>query len=236
MGGRTTGGRRGAPARIFFFPKRDAGRRGTPYEFASPISRTLPELSLLDEPEHATEPAFPSPFAEAAEPVPAQKRRGRRRTLETRLDPDEVVTDEVPVRPEPEPTPYAGLSKREIAEVSLFGHGLFEAGRVDEARQVFEQLVAAGAEDAFAHTMLGTIYLTQKAPDRALALFESALAIDPEDLAARVYRGEIRLNRGEREQALADLTHARDRGAKDDPFTARARRLLKAAEGRRRRR
>lgn len=243
MGSRSTGDRRGAPARVFFFPKRDAGRRGTPFEFASPISRTLPELSLEEEPEHATEPAFQSPFAERPEPEPARAggKRSRRRTLEEALPPDRTVTEEVPLGAA---GPYVGLSRREIAEVSLFGHGLFEGGRVDEARQVFEQLVASGAQDAFPHTMLGTIYLAMKAPDRALALFESALAIDPKDLAARVYRGEIRLHRGDVQQGVEDLTRACNEGAREDPFTSRARRLLRAVsqgrlkrapEGRRRR-
>jgi tetratricopeptide (TPR) repeat protein len=220
---------------VFFFPKRNAGRRGTPFEFASPISRTLPELELEEVPEHATEPAFFSPFAEKADPVRPTRRRSRRRTLENAHSPDAAVTEEIPVHAAETARPYAGLSRREIAEVSLFGHGQYEGGRIDEARQVFEQLVASGAQDAFPHTMLGTIYLAQKAPDHALALFESALAIDPHDLAARVYRGEIRLHRGDFNEALADLTWARDQGAKGDPFTDRARRLLEATQGRRRR-
>lgn len=229
---------RGAPARVFFFPKRELGRRGTPFEFASPVLRTLPELAAVDpDAELVTEPVFVSPFAEAKKSGGrAPSASGRTRTRELPVDPDEAITEDIPAGVR-QALPYAGLSRREIAEVSLFGHGLFEAGRIEEARQVFEQLVAAGAQDAFPHTMLGTIYLAQRDPERALALFETALSIDPRDLAARVYRGEIRLNRGETKQAVADLERARTDGPKGDPFTERARRLLKVAdEGRRKRR
>src|SRR4051812_43531087 len=53
------------------------------------------------------------------------------------------------------------MSRKQIAEVCLFGHHLFEAGRVQEAKVVFEGVVGLGVEDAFPHTMLGTIYLAR---------------------------------------------------------------------------
>jgi pentatricopeptide repeat protein len=241
---------------VFFFPKRELGRRGTPFEFASPVLRTLPELSAV-EPDSApydepvTEPTFVTPFS--AEPnvshrrgPSSRRRRGRTRETALPVEPERedaaiteefVAPDEAAAQETAPVSPYAGLSKRELAEVSVFGHGLFEEGRIDEARQVFEQLVAAGVEDAFPHTMLGTIYLAAREPDRALALFEAALALDPKDLAARVYRGEIRLHRGSLKQAVADLEQAYREGPEGDPFTERARRLLrKAADGTKRRR
>jgi tetratricopeptide (TPR) repeat protein len=90
----------------------------------------------------------------------------------------------------------------------MFGHQLFELGRLEEARIIFEGLVSTNARDGFAHSMLGTIELARGELKRALALFEGALEVDPNDLAALVYRGEIRLNQKKPREALIDLERA----------------------------
>ena len=243
MGSRGQSKKPAGPARVLFFPKREDGRRKTPFEFSSPVHRTLPEIALADEP--ATEPFFVTPFlgfdeeeltvTEAeAEPVTLPKKKSRRRKtgeLRTRRLTAEVARAIGWTAVADQKSPYEGVSRQRAAELAVFGHKLFEDGRLDEARQVFEGLVAAGVEDAFAHTMLGTIYLAKKDPERALALFEAALAIDPNDLAARVYRGEIRLAKGHPKLALEDLRRVAIKGPKDDPFTDRAKRLLRLASG-----
>jgi cytochrome c-type biogenesis protein CcmH/NrfG len=109
------------------------------------------------------------------------------------------------------------------------GHALFESGRVNEARVVFEGLLATGHRDAFCFTMLGTVSLALKDFDRALELFDQALAIDPQDLAALVYRAELRLKQKKAPNALKDLELAVKLGPPDDPFTDRAKRLLALA-------
>ncbi len=119
---------------------------------------------------------------------------------------------------------------QEVADLSLFGHQLFEMGKVTEAKVIFEGLVGTGSKDAFAHTMLGTIYLALKDQARALMLFQAALEIDPDDVSALVYRGEIRLNRGKVKGAVEDLSRALKLGASDDPFVERASRLLRMAK------
>ena len=113
--------------------------------------------------------------------------------------------------------------------MSLFGHQLFEMGKTEEARVVFEGLVSLEVGEAFPYTMLGTIYLALEDPDRALVLFEAALRIDRDDLAALVYRGEIQLSRKRLRAAREDLERALKLGVKEDPFVARAAKLLKMA-------
>ncbi|MBK7860047.1 MAG: tetratricopeptide repeat protein [Archangiaceae bacterium] len=120
---------------------------------------------------------------------------------------------------------------QETAELAAFGHKLFEMGKPDEARVIFEQLVAADQRDPFVHTMLGTIYLALNDQERALALFQAALKLDPDDLAAVVYRGEIRLNRGKVKLAMEDLQRAVTLAPASDPFVERAKRLIKMARG-----
>lgn len=128
------------------------------------------------------------------------------------------------------------MSRKQIAEVCLFGHHLFEAGRLQEAKVVFEGVVGLGVEDAFPHTMLGTIYLAQGEARAALPLFESAIKLDPKDVAAWVYRGEIRIHSGQLKAGLSDLKKATSMASATDPFVNRARKLIDRAGGRRARR
>lgn len=127
------------------------------------------------------------------------------------------------------------MSRKQIAELCLFGHHLFESGRMAEARVVFEGIVGLGVEDAFPHTMLGTILLAEGETRAALPLFESAIKLDPKDVAAWVYRGEIRLHAGQTKQGLSDLKKAAGMASAQDPFVARARKLIDRVGGRARR-
>jgi tetratricopeptide (TPR) repeat protein len=125
----------------------------------------------------------------------------------------------------------AGAVDREkLAELALDGHKLFEQGKLDQAREVFEGIVGKGTPDAFPHAMLGTIYLAQGQDDRALALFEAALAIDPDDIAALVYRAELRINGGSLKPAVEDLMRAVKLRPSSDPFVDRAQKLLSIAQ------
>lgn len=127
----------------------------------------------------------------------------------------------------------ADPAEQAFVDLTRLGHEAFEAGRADEARVVFESLVALGRRDPFAHTMLGTILLGAHSLDLALEQFEAALAIDPQDLAALVYRAEIRLSRRKVSRAVEDLERALELGAASDPFVARARKLLRLARAHR---
>jgi tetratricopeptide (TPR) repeat protein len=169
---------------------------------------------------------------------PKKARRGtaprRLQTVETSVT-EEVVELPAERRPRGRMTltdETVDPSEQAFAELTRLGHEAFEAGRAEEARVVFESLVALGRRDPFAHTMLGTILLGAQALDKALEQFEAALEIDPEDLAALVYRGEIRLSRRKVSRAMEDLERAIKLGASTDPFVARAKKLLALARNR----
>lgn len=117
----------------------------------------------------------------------------------------------------------------EVVDLVIFGHQLFERGKIEEARVIFEGLVDTDKKNAFAHTMLGTIYLALKDGSRALALFQAALAIDPHDVPALVYRGELRLKKGKTKSALEDLERAVGLGEPGDAFVERAKHLIRLA-------
>lgn len=216
MGERTNPGRRKrvAPVQVHYFPK----------PVAEP-ARTGPRPSPVDSASHRiTLPEIEVPVTRPPADGKRRKKgggRGKRRKGAAAPGP------QVPSTPH--------LTPQQVAEISLFGHHLFETGQLSEARVIFEGLVGMGLEDAFPHTMLGTIYLSQGDPEHALALFEAALALDARDLAARVYRGEIRLDAGSVTEGLDDLRAALQQGGLDDPFVLRARRLIRMQQERARR-
>lgn len=204
-----TPGRKLTPVQVIYFPKK--GRR-----LAGRVTQTIPEIAgPIDEP--VTE-------VDVEAPVEARPRGKKRRS---RAGPHGgariTLSDEHPE------DVAAGFS-----DLAALGHELFTSGRVQEARAIYEGLIVSRPDDAFAHTMLGTIYLALEELDRALELFEVALRCDPNDLAALVYRGEIRMTKKKGHKAIEDFERALRLGAADDPFTERAHRLLKMARRARR--
>jgi tetratricopeptide (TPR) repeat protein len=199
------------PARITYFPKRP--RSTTPVELHDTAEHTV--VDLVTDPSHEVRPrhnsdGLPDRDALAYNRAKIERLlRGDRRALE-------------------------GLDASSLADVAVLGHQLYEEGRIQEARVVFEGLVAMDPQEAFPYTVLGAIFLAQQDVHRALALFEAALELDPDDVAALVYRGEIRLRLGNRPRGLRDLERALaiDPDGADSPFSARAREALARARGR----
>jgi tetratricopeptide (TPR) repeat protein len=205
------------PVTVIHFPK--VGKR-------PPVRRptvSITELKAVGRDEDATDPhvvVTPEPRPSNPSGRGAEKPKGKRKTGEVPLPEGHVAHVDL----------KKSRSAREAADLAAFGHKLFELGKLDEARVIFEKLVGAETRDAFVHTMLGTVYLALNAQDRALALFQEALKLDPDDLAAVVYRGEIRLNRGKLKSAMEDLARAVTLAPATDPFVERAKRLMRMAK------
>ncbi len=198
------------PVTVIHFPK--AGK-----PVAVPRrTMTLPVVAVVDDHEDpVTEPESRVLLEELKERPSGKKPGKRKKTLESPT---------VPL-----PRNELTLTAAESGDLAQMGHQLFELGRVQEARAIFERIIAGRKDDAYAHTMLGTIFLALGDQERALALFQAALDIDPNDIAARVYRGEVRLGKGKVRPALEDFERALQLGPADDPFVDRAARLLKMA-------
>lgn len=179
--------------------------------------------------------ARPKPVEIVYYPKKARGPVPRRQTVETLVTEEVETLDRRPSRKGRKTLTdeTADPAEQAFADLTRLGHEAFQAGRADEARVVFESLVALGRRDPFAHTMLGTILLGSHSLDLALEQFEAALEIDPEDLAALVYRGEIRLSRRKVSRAVEDLERAVKLGSGSDPFVARAKKLLALARSNR---
>ncbi|MHB8877165.1 MAG: tetratricopeptide repeat protein [Myxococcaceae bacterium] len=251
-------GRGGKPSRVqvFHFPKREKAPSRTMEEALRVNDRaqtlTIPEFrpEAAGDDDFVTEPNYVAadPLADQSRATPPWPRRtpsgesrkgaaGKRKDKKRRAVGRRKSTpvDRPPAAPA-QAAPSAAAAKAAPAKMSpeeaLFGHQLFEMGRLEEARVVFEGLVGTEPKDAFPYTMLGTIYLALGDQARALALFEAALQIDTDEIAALVYRGEIRLNQGKLKPAMVDLNRAVQLGLGDDPFVDRARRLIRMAQDR----
>lgn len=195
---------------VIYFPK-----GGRPAPLRRSKTQTLPEIPAPVPVEDPVTESYAVSLDELDGPAP--KRRGR----------NSSTTNEA-VLPEAALGQLVRTSTRDqLIELSQLGHQLFESGRVDEARSIFEGMVTSDNATAFAHTMLGTIYLSGEDPHAAAQQFDRALKLDPTDIAARVYRGEVRLFWKKLKAAEDDLTRAINVGQPDDPFVDRAKRLLK---------
>jgi tetratricopeptide (TPR) repeat protein len=205
---------------VIYFPKRVRARR-TPFEV--PVSEThiTGTVEFRPAPQDAEVETEPH-----GRPLPSRPSRSKARKA-ARRTPSSPALAQVngQVHAPAPPASLEGLSRRELFDVALFGHQLFEWGRLQDARRVFEALVGLEGSDAWEHTMLGTVYLALGDESRALALFESGLELDPSDLAARVYRAEIRIKQGKLDAARRDLERVSRQGSADDPFVGRALKL-----------
>ncbi|MCB9655244.1 MAG: hypothetical protein H6729_14075 [Deltaproteobacteria bacterium] len=122
-----------------------------------------------------------------------------------------------------------GITKDEQYQMAEVGYNCLRLARYDDARTVFEGLMALDPFDAYFQTALGTI--AHQTGDFALAdtRYSRALEINPFSGTARASRGELRFIRGDAVSALADLM----RSVKDDadgkePATVRARAIVES--------
>lgn len=121
--------------------------------------------------------------AESSEPVTARSHR--------------TLTDEV-------------LDPAETAftELMRLGHEAFRAGRVNEARVVFESLVSSGRAEPFAHTMLGTILLVPTSSMRRSSNSKPRWRSSP--TSCRRWCTELRFgSRSARSRARSKISNAR---------------------------
>ncbi|HEX4620875.1 MAG TPA: tetratricopeptide repeat protein [Myxococcaceae bacterium] len=84
------------------------------------------------------------------------------------------------------------------------GCDMAAADRLDDAKTVFEGLVALNPKDAASQAALGTVYQKLGRPADAEAAYSAALRIDPKNAVALSNRGEFRLKRGDKE-GVVDL-------------------------------
>ena len=89
-----------------------------------------------------------------------------------------------------------GLSQEMTEGIALIGCDFAASGQLDEARIVFEGLVAANPHDAHALAALGTVLQKLGRSAEAEARYLAALKVDPQNTAALTNLGELQARTG----------------------------------------
>lgn len=118
-----------------------------------------------------------------------------------------------------------GLSSERASQIASIGLELLSHGRHEEARVLFEGLVAGNPHDRAASLALGSTYRALGRDRDALAVVERLLEQSPDDRLAQVERGELRLRLGD-DGGLADLTAVASAPSGEPAAIERARALL----------
>jgi len=121
-----------------------------------------------------------------------------------------------------------GMTWENAKAIAQVGCDLAAAGRLEEARVIFEGLVAGNPKDSASRAALGTVYQKLGRTEEAIAEYSAALEHDPKNAVALANRGELRLRAADR-AGFTDLANAVD--ADPDGETSAGRRakgLVKA--------
>ena len=100
-----------------------------------------------------------------------------------------------------------GMTWEQAQEIGKIGCELASCGRLEDARTIFEGLVAGNPKDTSAQAALGTVYQKLRRLDDALECYDAALSLFADNVVALANRGELRLRRGDK-AGLADLARA----------------------------
>lgn len=100
------------------------------------------------------------------------------------------------------------LSDVELTSLMMIGYDLFNQGKYEDSRVIFQGLEALGHDDPFVFTALGTIAARKNELDVAQEYFNRAIDGDPEDMVALTNRAEIFLKKNCFEEAASDLQKA----------------------------
>jgi len=101
----------------------------------------------------------------------------------------------------------AGLTFEDARAIAEIGCDLAAAGRLEEARVLFEGLVEMNPKDAAARAALGTVYQKQGKLEEAVSAYSAAIGLDAAQPVALANRGELRLRRNDR-GGMEDLVAA----------------------------
>lgn len=121
----------------------------------------------------------------------------------------------------------AGINKKQLYEIAEKGYLLFSQGKLEDARRIYEGLVAADPFDSVFHCHLGAVLWRSGDTERAFEEYDAAVRFNIANVDALAGRGELLIARGEIEKGFVDLSRALENDPKClRPSAQRARALL----------
>ncbi|MEZ4647957.1 MAG: tetratricopeptide repeat protein [Candidatus Eisenbacteria bacterium] len=117
-----------------------------------------------------------------------------------------------------------GISAEEIYAVADMGYDLFEEGKIEEAKKIFEGLYTYNPMDPYFRTVLGSIYQRQSSFEEAAHHYTAAVELYPEDVTAWTNLGETQL------QWAASLQQSGQADRAAEAFTGAVAALTQAVE------
>jgi tetratricopeptide (TPR) repeat protein len=129
------------------------------------------------------------------------------------------------------PAEFIGLRPNQLYRIARVGYQLLNSGKLEEAKKVYQGLVAAEPYNSVFHCHLAAVHHRLGERFEAVTEYTEALRFNLANAEALAGRGEIHLHQGRFEEGLKDLTEA----LKLDPqgersTTIRARSLLLAIQ------
>lgn len=100
------------------------------------------------------------------------------------------------------------FSEDMLFQMAEYGLTQFKVGRYEDAERVFKVLTVLDWENAYYHSVMGSILQRQKRYGEAIAEYNQALELAPEDITSLANRGEIYMQHSMFEEAKADFEKA----------------------------
>lgn len=122
------------------------------------------------------------------------------------------------------------ISGPEMLQMAIIGFSMYEQGRYNEAKMIFQGLVSLDPKESYFLTALGAVHLAEDDLEGAKGYLDRSIAVNPKELAAFVNRGEVHLRLGKVLEAAQDFMKAVELDPQGkDPLTTRAKVLAAAA-------
>lgn len=127
-----------------------------------------------------------------------------------------------------------GYTDDELYAIAHTGYFFLMQGKNQEARTLFEGLVAIDPRNDYYYRALGVIFHKLGDEERAIRQFGYAIKVNPRSPAAHVNRAEIYITQGRWQEAAQDLQRALQLvGRRDVALARKARALLQVVSRRR---
>lgn len=124
-----------------------------------------------------------------------------------------------------------GITKQEQYKMAERGYDFLEAGKMEEAKTVFEGLLALDPYDAYFHLVRGSIRQREGELDAAEEAYSRSIDVNAFNASAFANRGEVRVLQGQLVEGAEDLLKALELDPDGShPATQRARATLNALQ------